>query len=141
MMRPTEFVNLRRRSVLTRVLRILLAAVIVYVAAAAPLHAAGGDEGFTIRSGSAVLRSASPRQSGKVPVVLIHGMLGTPGLWSAMIERLSTGAVTGERCQFLTFAYDSLRPIADSARELQEALAETRRRFDPEGRDDSFDRV
>src|SRR5262245_50637259 len=140
-MRPTEFINVPRRSQPTSVPRMLLAAAAVYVMASAPLFAAGGDEGFAIRSGSAVLRSASPRQSGKVPVVFIHGMLGTPGLWSAMIERLSTGAVTGERCQFLTFAYDSLRPIADSARELQEALAETRRRFDPEGRDDSFDRV
>ena len=58
-----------------------------------------------------------------------------------MIDRLTADPSVRERFQFLTFGYDSLQPIPESGRELLEALAEARRRFDPEGRDDSFDRV
>ena len=68
-------------------------------------------------------------------------MLGSPGNWSVMIDRLAADPSVRERFQFLTFGYDSLQPIPESGRELLEALAEARRRFDPEGRDDSFDRV
>jgi pimeloyl-ACP methyl ester carboxylesterase len=68
-------------------------------------------------------------------------MLGSPANWSVMIDRLSADTSLRERFEFQTFAYDSLQPIPVSAQELLEALAEARRRFDPAGRDDSFDRV
>jgi pimeloyl-ACP methyl ester carboxylesterase len=68
-------------------------------------------------------------------------MLGSPGNWSVLIDRLAAEPSARERFQFLTFGYDSLQPIPESGRQLLDALAEARRRFDPEGRDDSFDRV
>jgi pimeloyl-ACP methyl ester carboxylesterase len=58
-----------------------------------------------------------------------------------MIDRLTADPSVRERFQFLTFGYDSLQPIPESGRELLDALSEARRRCDPEGRDDSFDRV
>jgi pimeloyl-ACP methyl ester carboxylesterase len=100
-----------------------------------------GVDGLVIRSGGAELRSASPREAGKVPVVFIHGMLGSPGNWSVMIDRLTADPSARERFQFLTFGYDCFQPIPESGRQLSDALVEARRRFDPEGRDESFDRV
>src|SRR3954471_7092456 len=121
--------------------RWLVPAIALHLAGAACVGAAGAENGFVIRSGSAVLRSAHDREPGRIPVVLIHGMLGTPGLWSAMIEQLSAEPPIAEQFQFLTFGYDSLQSIPVSARELREALAEARRRFDPDGRDATFDRI
>jgi pimeloyl-ACP methyl ester carboxylesterase len=120
-------------------LRPLLLAGAVYLTLSAFVHA-GGD-GLVIRSGGAELRSASPREAGKVPVVFVHGMLGSPGNWSVLIDRLTADPSARERFQFLTFGYDSLQPIPESGRQLLGALAVARRRFDPEGRDASFDRV
>ena len=120
-------------------LRPLLLVAAVHRALAASVHA-GGD-GLVIRSGGAELRSASPREAGKVPVVFVHGMLCSPGNWSVMIDRLAADPSARERFQFLTFSYDSLQPIPESGRQLLDALATARRRFDPAGRDDSFDRV
>jgi pimeloyl-ACP methyl ester carboxylesterase len=77
----------------------------------------------------------------KVPVVFVHGMLGSPDNWSLLIDRLSTDPTLCGRFQFLTFGYDSLQPIPGSGRELLGALAEARRRSDPGGRDGAFDRV
>jgi pimeloyl-ACP methyl ester carboxylesterase len=101
---------------------------------------AGGD-GLVIRSGGAELRSATPRKAGKVPVVFVHGMLGSPGNWSFLIDRLSADPPLGDRFQLLTLGYDSLQTIPESGRELLDTLAEARRRSDPGGRDDSFDRA
>jgi pimeloyl-ACP methyl ester carboxylesterase len=103
---------------------------------------AGGDrQGLVFQSSKAVLSLTSPREAGKVPVVLIHGMLGRPDNWSVMIDRLTADPAIRERFQFLTFSYDSLQSIPESGRELLETLAQARRRFDPDGRDETFDRV
>src|SRR5215471_5349551 len=120
-------------------LRPLLLAGAVHLALSAFVHA-GGD-GLLVRSGGAELRSATPREAGKVPVVFVHGMLGGPGNWSVLIDRLAADPALRGRFQFLTFGYDSLQPIPESGRELRDALAEARRRSDPGGRDGSFDRV
>ena len=91
---------------------------------------AGGD-GLVVRWGGAELRSDAPRGAGKTPVVFVHGMLGSPGNWSALIDQLSADLALRGRYQFLTFGYDSLQPIPDSAQDLLGALAEARRRCDP----------
>ena len=122
-------------------LRHLLLAAVAYLTLSAVAEAGGADDGLVIRSGGAELRSASPFEAGKIPVVFVHGMLGSPVNWSVMIDQLSADASVGARYQFLTFGYDSLQPVRDSGRELLETLAEARRRSDPEGLDDSFDRV
>ena len=103
--------------------------------------AQAGEDGLLIRSGRAELRSASPREAGKVPVVFVHGMLSSPENWSLLIDRLSAEPPLRERFQFLTFRYDSLQAIPESGRELLDALTEARRRTDPDGRDRSFDQV
>src|SRR5215213_6583485 len=58
-----------------------------------------------------------------------------------MIDRLSCDPAIRARFQFLTFRYDTLRPIPESGFQLAEALDEARRQLDPRGRDRSFERV
>jgi pimeloyl-ACP methyl ester carboxylesterase len=120
-------------------LPLIAATVLLYGSASTP--AGEPDDGLAVRAGSAELRFAAPYQAGRVPVVFVHGMLGSPGNWSALIDRLAADPSVRERSQFLTFGYDSLQPIPESGRELLEALIEARRRTDPDGRDPAFDHV
>jgi pimeloyl-ACP methyl ester carboxylesterase len=94
-----------------------------------------------IRCERTELRFATPYQPGKVPVVLVHGLLGGPGSWSVMIDRLSSDPVVRARFQFLIVQYDTLQSIPESGVQLATVVDDARRRFDPEGRDRSFDRV
>jgi pimeloyl-ACP methyl ester carboxylesterase len=121
--------------------RLPLFAATAVLAVSAPALAGAAEDGPVIRDGSAALRLAVPYQAGKVPVVFVHGLLGSPGSWSVMIDHLSTDPTVRAHFQFLTFRYDSLQSIPESGLQLLEALDEARRRFDPEGRDPSFDRV
>jgi pimeloyl-ACP methyl ester carboxylesterase len=90
---------------------------------------------------SAELSCPIPYRTGKVPVVFIHGMLGSPENWSVMIEKLSADSTVHAQFQPLVFRYDRLLSIPAVGRDLLDALRETRRQFDPEGRDVAFDRV
>jgi pimeloyl-ACP methyl ester carboxylesterase len=141
-MMPAKFLNAPRGGDCRPArLRSILLAGAVHFSLSTVAFAGGEGEGLVIRSGEAELRLTSPREVGKIPVVLVHGMFGRPGNWSVMIDRLAADPSVRERFQFLTFGYDSLQSIPESGRELLDALTEARRRFDPDGRDGSFDRV
>jgi pimeloyl-ACP methyl ester carboxylesterase len=111
------------------------------LAVCAPASAGNRPGIMVIRINSAELSCPIPYRAGKVPVVFIHGMLGSPDNWSGTIERLSADPAVRARYQPLVFRYDSLRPIPETGRDLLDALRETRRQFDSEGRDAAFDRV
>jgi pimeloyl-ACP methyl ester carboxylesterase len=121
--------------------RLILIAVAVVIADAAAASAGEGGGDQVIPIGSSELRFATRYQAGKVPVVFIHGLLGSPINWSVMIDRLSAEPVLRDRFQFAPFGYDSLQSIPESGLNLVEALKDPRCRFDPEGFDPSFDRV
>jgi pimeloyl-ACP methyl ester carboxylesterase len=82
-----------------------------------------------------------PHERGKVPVVLIHGLWGTPGLWDRMIEDLEADATLRSRYQFWTFRYASGDSIPFSAHLLRQSLRRARRIFDPDGTDAAFDQM
>ena len=141
MMPPkTRFVTHARRSRAGWLRTLLLAAGVQFGLSLVARAGEDGD-GLVIRTGQAVLQSASRREAGKVPVVFVHGMLGSPENWSVMIDGLAGDPSVRARFQFLTFHYNTFQAISDSGRELLEALDEVRRRLDPDGSDDSFDRV
>ncbi len=111
------------------------------LAMSASASAGEAEDRPVFRAGGGELRLVGPYQAGKVPVVFIHGMLGSPGNWLAMIEQLSTDPTVRNHAQFLTYHYDYFQSIPESGQELRTALDEARRRFDPEGRDLAFDRA
>jgi pimeloyl-ACP methyl ester carboxylesterase len=92
-------------------------------------------------NGPGRLESQTPYERGKVPVVLIHGLWGSPRNWQRMIEDLEARSVLRTRCQFWTFQYASGDSILYSAHLLRQSLRQARRVFDPDASDAAFDRM
>jgi pimeloyl-ACP methyl ester carboxylesterase len=80
-------------------------------------------------------------ERGKVPVVFIHGLWGSPRNWDRMIEGLEADPALRRRFQFWTLAYASGDSIPYSAHLLRQSLRQARRAFDPDGSDAAFDRM
>jgi pimeloyl-ACP methyl ester carboxylesterase len=78
---------------------------------------------------------ARPYQSGRVPVILVHGTFSSPVTWAEMFNALTADPELRGRCQFWYFIYNSGNPTMYSANRLREELTEKLREFDPEGRD------
>ena len=87
------------------------------------------------------LETRRPYERGKVPVVLIHGLWGSPRNWDRMIEDLEAVPALRTKFQFWTVGYASGDSIPYSAHLLRQSLRRARRVFDPEGTDAAFDRM
>lgn len=72
-----------------------------------------------IKPGLYMLR---PYQTGKIPVVFVHGLNSNPGAFVQTINDLRNDPVITERYQFLLFAYPTGKPIPTSAASLRRAL-------------------
>jgi pimeloyl-ACP methyl ester carboxylesterase len=93
------------------------------------------------RQGLGGLEFRRPYERGKVPVVLIHGLWGTPHLWDPMIKDLEADPVIRGAYQFWTFRYVSGDSIPYSAHLLRQSLRQVRLAFDPHGTDAAFERM
>jgi pimeloyl-ACP methyl ester carboxylesterase len=87
------------------------------------------------------LLTLRPYERGKIPVVFIHGLWGSPHNWDRMIEDLDGDPVLQTRYQFWTYRYASGDPILYSAHLLRQSLRGARRVCDPAGTDAAFDQV
>jgi len=87
------------------------------------------------------LETRRPYERGKVPVVLIHGLWGSPRNWDRMIEGLEADPALRTRFQFWTYGYASGDSIPYSAHLLRQSLRRARRVFDPDGTDAAFNRM
>jgi triacylglycerol esterase/lipase EstA (alpha/beta hydrolase family) len=87
------------------------------------------------------LQTRRPYARGKVPVVFVHGLWGSPRNWDRMIEDLEADPALRRRFQFWTFAYASGDSIPYSAHLLRQSLLRARRLFDPDRTDAAFDRM
>jgi pimeloyl-ACP methyl ester carboxylesterase len=87
------------------------------------------------------LDTRRPYERGKVPVVFIHGLWGSPRNWDRMIEDLEAAPTLRTRFQFWTVRYASGDSIPYSAHVLRRSLRRARRTFDPDGSDAAFDRM
>ena len=79
--------------------------------------------------GLSLLRPYAP---GKVPVVLVNGLWGSPRQWCRMVKDLEADPFVSERIQFLTFGYSTGDPIPYSAYMLRRAIGDLRDRLDPD---------
>lgn len=78
---------------------------------------------------------------GKVPVVLVHGLMDSPLTWLPLLHELVADPELSKRCQAWIYFYTTGEPIAYSAAGLREALLETRQVLDPAGEDPALDRM
>ena len=76
-----------------------------------------------------------PYRPGRIPVVLVHGTASSVVRWAELVNELEADRSISERYQVWLYRYDSGNPIGFSGGILRQALAETVRELDPEGRD------
>jgi pimeloyl-ACP methyl ester carboxylesterase len=74
---------------------------------------------------------SEPYQSGKIPIVFIHGLWSDPITWINMVNDLRSQGDINRHYQFWYFRYPTGRGLLESAAELRESLERTQDRFDP----------
>jgi hypothetical protein len=82
-----------------------------------------------------------PYEPGKIPVVMVHGLISSPLAWIPMINGLQRNPEIQNRYQFLLYMYPTGVPIPIAANSLREDLVQAKRMYDPDGRDPAFDRM
>jgi pimeloyl-ACP methyl ester carboxylesterase len=87
------------------------------------------------------LSMVRPYVRGKLPVVFVHGLWGSPRNWARIIGALEADPFLSERYQFLTFGYSGGSSITYSAYELRRELQSLRDRLDVEHEAPAWDRT
>lgn len=79
------------------------------------------------------LHALGPYEPGKVPVVLVHGLFGSPLTWAPLFNDLQADPELRKRFQFWAYFYPTGSPYLASAAKLREELARRRAQLDPRG--------
>lgn len=82
-----------------------------------------------------------PYRPGRMPLVLVHGTASSIFRWAELVNELQSDPLIWDRYQIWLYRYDSGNPIGFSAGVFREALAETVRGLDPEGRDPALQQM
>jgi pimeloyl-ACP methyl ester carboxylesterase len=82
-----------------------------------------------------------PYQPGKIPVVLVHGLVSSPRAFVQTINELGNDPAIASRYQFWVFLYPTGQSIPASAAELRQSLAKIRDDIDPDHADPALDRM
>ena len=80
------------------------------------------DYTFNPHQFQAGLYTLEPYQPGKIPVVLVHGLLSSIHTWMQMVNTLKNDPQIRKHCQFWFFTYSSGNPILYSASMLRKSL-------------------
>ncbi len=82
-----------------------------------------------------------PYEPGKIPVVMVHGLVSSPLAWIPMLNELLRDPVIQAKYQFMLYMYPTGVPIPIAAAGLRQALVDAKRMYNPDGRDPAFDRM
>jgi pimeloyl-ACP methyl ester carboxylesterase len=83
----------------------------------------------------------TPYQPGKIPVVLVHGLLSSPLTWAPVFNDLQADPALRERFQFWYYFYPTGLPYLATAAQLRGQLAGLRGEIDPGRRDAALDEM
>jgi pimeloyl-ACP methyl ester carboxylesterase len=86
-------------------------------------------------AGQLGIKTLSPYQRGRIPVVLVHGTASSAGRWADLVNDLMSDPVLRRHYQVWLFTYNTGSPIAYSGWLLREAIAGLVRSLDPAGLD------
>ena len=67
-----------------------------------------------------------PYEPGKIPVVMVHGLISTPLAWIPMLNELLRDPVIQSKYQFLLYMYPTGVPIPIAAAGLRESLVQAK---------------
>jgi pimeloyl-ACP methyl ester carboxylesterase len=87
------------------------------------------------------IHMVEPYEPGKIPVILIHGLLSSPITWAPLFNELRSDPLLRERFQFWACYYPTGHPFFGSATEVRADLSRLRADFDPDHRDAAFDHM
>ena len=76
-----------------------------------------------------------PYDPNKEPLIMIHGLLGSPLVWAELTNTLWADDAIRERYQIWHFLYNTSAPALYSGRVLRNQLREVRSLLDPSGKD------
>jgi hypothetical protein len=82
-----------------------------------------------------------PYQPGKIPVVLVHGLISSPLAWAQVMNDLRADPAVRDHFQFWFYAYPTGNPVLLTAADLRQALNQTREELDPRGRDPALSQM
>ncbi|WP_406696102.1 hypothetical protein V5E97_34425 [Singulisphaera sp. Ch08] len=91
--------------------------------------------------GRANLMLLRPYEPGKIPVVMVHGLISSPLAWIPMINELLNDPSVQQRYQFMLYMYPTGVPIPIASSMLRESLREAQRKYNPDGADPAFDQM
>lgn len=90
------------------------------------------------KSGLVLLR---PYEPGKIPIVMVHGLISSPLAWIPMINELMNDTRIRENYQFMLFAYPTGAHVPIAMSSLREALWQARTQFNTDGSSPDFDQM
>lgn len=82
-----------------------------------------------------------PYEPGKIPVVLVHGLISSPRAWVQTVNELANSPQIAARYQFWVFLYPTGLPIPASASRLRNSLLKARETLDPGHADRALDQM
>lgn len=82
-----------------------------------------------------------PYQPGKIPVLMVHGLLSSPMTWAPLFNDLRADPILREKYQFWFYLYPTGNPFLVAAANLREELTKLRFELDPQHRDAALDNM
>jgi pimeloyl-ACP methyl ester carboxylesterase len=90
------------------------------------------------KTGIQMLQQYEP---GKIPVVMVHGLLSSPLTWTPLYNDLMADPAIRKRFQFWAYFYPTGEPYLVTAADLRKQLTQMRANLDPEGKDPALDQM
>ncbi len=87
------------------------------------------------------IRMLEPYQPGKIPVLLVHGLLSSPATWAPLYNDLQADPALRNRYQFWVYFYPTSEPYLATAADLRLRLELLRTDLDPKRTDAAFDKM
>ena len=91
--------------------------------------------------GRAGIYMFEPYQPGKIPVVMVHGLLSSPLTWATMFNDLRADSTLRQHFQFWFYLYPTADSYLATAADLRRSLARLRQELDPYGKDPALDEM
>jgi pimeloyl-ACP methyl ester carboxylesterase len=82
-----------------------------------------------------------PYQRGKIPVLMVHGLLSSPLTWAPLFNNLRADSYLRQHFQFWFYLYPTANPYLVTAADLRQRLAELRAEWDPRHEDSNLDQL